>query len=290
MIGAAQESPRPQTGDGFSDVVAFAFGDAAQELYGMARIEFAPTAYAAAALFSQAELVTERSASDVAVQEPAWESIEVAGVRFQTLEPLRRWRLGFSGEDANFELEFSALGEALELGPEASSGLAGYEQLCLAQGQATVSGRERAVRALGQRGHRWGRLNWKKLERVTTVSAWLGEDRAIALETTLPRGARGHDAGAIAAMLLEESPEESVSAQAVADPRLSTTFDRDGRALRAGVELWLEDEDELPRRAAGEALCATTLELGDRQLECAFFAWRMEGREGVGRYDVLHEA
>ena len=290
MIAPEQESSRPQTGDGFSDVVAFAFGDEAQELYGMARIELAPTANVAATLFFQGELVTGASRSDVAVQQPDWESIEVAGVRFETLEPLRHWRLGFSGRDGEFELEFRAVGEALRFAAGASAGLEGYEQLCRAEGEATVRGRQRTVQALGQRGHRWGRVNWKKVDRLTAVSAWLGEDRAIALETTLPRGARGHDSGVIAAMLLDEGADESVGAHSVAEPRLSTTYDADGRALRAGIELWLDEEDELPRRAAGEALCATTLQLGERRLECAFFAWRMEGREGVGRYEVLEAA
>ena len=47
------------------------------------------------------------------------------------------------------------------------------------------------------------------------------------------------------------------------------------------------EEDQLPRRAGGRALCGTTLELGRLRLDSAFFAWRMEGRAGVGRYDVL---
>ena len=46
-------------------------------------------------------------------------------------------------------------------------------------------------------------------------------------------------------------------------------------------------EDSYPRRGAGEVLCGTSLDLGRLRLDCAFFRWRMEGREGVGRYDVL---
>ena len=59
------------------------------------------------------------------------------------------------------------------------------------------------------------------------------------------------------------------------------------RDLRsAGLELY-ETEESPARRAAGEAVCGTTLDLGRLRLDCAFFRWRMEGREGVGRYDVL---
>ena len=72
----------------------------------------------------------------------------------------------------------------------------------------------------------------------------------------------------------------------VLDPRLSTTYDAGGRQRHAGLELWV-DEDGFPRRAAGEVVCGTTLDLGRLRLDCAFFRWRMDGREGVGRYDVL---
>ncbi len=46
----------------------------------------------------------------------------------------------------------------------------------------------------------------------------------------------------------------------------------------------------MPHRAAGEVVCGTTLDLGRLRLDCAFFMWRMEGRSGVGRYDVLRRA
>ena len=39
--------------------------------------------------------------------------------------------------------------------------------------------------------------------------------------------------------------------------------------------------------AAGEVVCGTSLDLGRLRLDCAFLRWRMEGREGVGRYDIL---
>ena len=65
--------------------------------------------------------------------------------------------------------------------------------------------------------------------------------------------------------------------------------DVDTGALRRDLELYL-DEEGYPRRAAGEVLCGTTLDLGRLRLDCAFFAWHMEGREGVGRYDVLRRA
>ncbi len=76
----------------------------------------------------------------------------------------------------------------------------------------------------------------------------------------------------------------------IGDPRLSTTYDGDGRQRRAGLELWVDDDDEFPARGSGEVLCGSTLELGQLRLDCAFFRWRLEGHEGVGRYDVLRRA
>jgi len=76
----------------------------------------------------------------------------------------------------------------------------------------------------------------------------------------------------------------------VDEPRLSTTYDEDGRQLRASLELWVGEEDDYPRRAAGEVLCGSTLDLGALRLDCAFLRWRMGGRSGVGRYDLLRRA
>jgi hypothetical protein len=58
------------------------------------------------------------------------------------------------------------------------------------------------------------------------------------------------------------------------------------RQRRAGLELWV-DEESHARRAAGEVVCGTSLDLGRLRLDCAFLRWHMEGREGVGRYDIL---
>ena len=73
---------------------------------------------------------------------------------------------------------------------------------------------------------------------------------------------------------------------AVDDPRLSTVSDVEGHQRRAGLELWVHEEDH-PRRAAGELVGGTSLDLGRLRLDCAFLRWRMEGREGAGRYDIL---
>ena len=49
----------------------------------------------------------------------------------------------------------------------------------------------------------------------------------------------------------------------------------------------MSEEGGYARRAAGEVVCGTTVDLGELRLDSAFFAWRMEGRTGTGRYDVM---
>ena len=78
--------------------------------------------------------------------------------------------------------------------------------------------------------------------------------------------------------------------KAIADPRLSTTYDGDGHQRRAGLELWVGDEDDMPERAAGEVLCGSTLRARPAGARLRVLRLDVEGREGVGRYDVLRPA
>jgi hypothetical protein len=122
------------------------------------------------------------------------------------------------------------------------------------------------------------------------VGAWLDDDLAVSLTAIRPAGATHHDQEKVAATILDRDVDsDQPRATAVLEPRLSTTYDGDGRQIAAGLELFV-DEDGVPRRAAGELRCGTTLDLGRLRLHCAFFRWRMEGRTGVGRYDVLARA
>jgi hypothetical protein len=120
---------------------------------------------------------------------------------------------------------------------------------------------------------------------VHTVTAWLADDRGVAMTAARPARAKGHgDDDRWAALLAPEAT------QRVDDPRLSTTYDGDGRQRRAGLELWMDEDSGHARRAAGTVLCGSTLELGQLRLDCAFMRWTMEGATGVGRYDVLRRA
>jgi hypothetical protein len=295
-IAAADDAPRPPAGDGFSDAVTVAFGDERADLYGITRLGLADGgASGLAILFHRGEPVAVRAEGGVAVDAPrAWDEVSAGGIATDVVEPLRAWRLRYASEDASLELELSALGAIAELDREHPlaqlGGMAGFEQAVRVRGGATVRGQRIAVDALGQRGRSWGSPDWERMALARTVGAWLGDDLAVSLSAIRPSGARDHEHERVAATILDREPDsDEARAIPVAESRLSTTYDGEGRQRAAGLELFV-DGDAMPRRAAGEVVCGTTLDLGRLRLQCAFFRWRMEGRAGVGRYDVLARA
>lgn len=286
-LDPALEAPRPGGGRGFSDAVTFAFGDERADVFGLARVGLADSAATGLALlFAGGETVAARAQGGAPAPSPAaWEAVEAGGVTTTVEAPLQRWTVRFDGgPDGGFDLRFEALGAPAVV---AGGGMEGYEQLCRVRGTARVGGREVAIDGLGQRGHQWGEPDWGRMAMARTIGAWLGPDLAVVIGAFRPAKARHHANDEIAAVVLSGSPPQPVP---IADPRLSTAYDLEGRQRRAGWELWPDDEDGYARRGAGELLCGTSLDLGELRLDCAFFRFRMEGREGVGRYDVLRRA
>jgi hypothetical protein len=294
-IGPEHEAPRPDAGDGFSEAVTVAFGDPGAELYGVARLGLAEGgASGLALLFWRGEPVAVRAEGGAEVDAPSsWDEVSAAGLDTAMVEPLRSWRLQFAGDEASFDLDLEATGPLSEVSPDHPvarvGGMTGYEQPIRVRGRATVGDARVTVEGLGQRGHSWGAPDWDCIELTRAVSAWMGDDLAVSLTAVRPAGKRDHAAEAVVASILDRDEDGVPHAVDVADPRLSTTYDDDGRQRQAGLELWV-DEDGYPRRAAGELACGTSLDLGRLRLDCAFFRWRMEGRRGFGRYDVLRRA
>jgi hypothetical protein len=285
MIGPEDEGLRPAQGEGFADSVTLAFGDPQAQVNGLARIGIQATdegepakGSVLAVLFAGRETVDVVARGDVELPDPGWESVSVEAITLETVQPLSEWRLRWEGR---LELVFSAVSGPIEM---SAGGLSGYEQLCRVEGTATADGSETRISCLGQRGHNWGVADWETMELARTVSAWWDDEHALMLTAIRPAGAEHHDAEQLTAHLVEGEPV------AVADPRLSTTYDAEGRQRRAGLELFLTEDDEYPRRVAGQVACGTSLDLGRLRLDCAFFEWRTEGREGIGRYDLLRRA
>ncbi|HEY4279874.1 MAG TPA: hypothetical protein VGM91_16735 [Conexibacter sp.] len=296
MIDPELESARPMEGAGFGDAVTFAFGDPATQTFGSVRFGIAagdPAVTSVTLLFHEGDVVAVDSAQGRAQGVHDWARVDAGDASATIGEPLRRWEVGYDGDDAGFELTFEALGPPAEIGDDAlarsAAAIRGYEQLCRVRGTARVGERSWPIDCLGQRGHQWGAPDWTQLDLTRTLSVWLDDDHGVTLTAVRPRGADGHEEELVSAFLLQDEPV------AIDDPRLSTAHGADGRHERAGLELWISDSDDeddqrAPLRAAGEAVCGTTFELGELRLDCAFFTWRMEGRRGVGRYDLLRRA
>jgi len=295
MIGSEHERAQASTDPGFGDAVTFSFADLSAERYGSARIGISagdpPRASALALLFAGREPVAAVAEGGVEVPDRGWERVEVAGVLTEVIEPLSRWRVTFAGAEAGYQLDFTAVSAPAEITAEDPAGCAagqqGYEQICRVEGTVTVGETTSKLVCLGQRGHGWGVTDWDSIELARTITAWLDEGDAVTLSAVRSQGADTHADEAVSALLFAPAEHGPAQATRVEKPRLSTTYDGDGRQRRAGLELWMDADDELPRRIAGEALCGSTLELGRLSLQCAFFRWSMAGHQGVGRYDIV---
>jgi hypothetical protein len=298
-VTADHEAPRALA-EGESDAVTVAFSDAEADVCGVARIGRAMSGgevvtSGLALLFSGGEPVAVRAEGGVPAGEGVgWGKAEAAGVWTEVLEPLGTWRVHFEDEDGRhaFELDLEAVSAPalLEAGLPAGKlgGMEGYDQLVRVSGKVTVDGHERSFTGRGQRGHSWGAPDWDQLDAARTVGVWLDGDIGVTMTAVRPAKAKSHADEAIHAVLLgHDSETNEPVAQIVADPRVSTTYDSEGRQRHAGLELYVTDDAAYARRASGEVACGTTLDLGRLRLDCAFFTWRMEGRSGVGRYDVL---
>ncbi|WP_354697881.1 hypothetical protein DSM112329_03534 [Paraconexibacter sp. AEG42_29] len=299
-ITSAHERPQPPTSaDAFSDAVTLAFGDPAAEVYAVARVglsvgaDGSPHGSGLAIVFDGREPVAVRAAGGLPVPEAEFEAIDAAGVRVTTVTPLQEWTLTVEGEDGTvgLDLTFTAISEPGEVAPGSPvakvGGMEGYEQLCRVTGTARVRGGTRKVDCLGQRGHSWGAPDWDKIVLARTVCAWADEELSVAMTTVRGHKAKSHADEAVQTAVFA-LPRDAELAVAI-DPdeaRLSTVYDAEGRQRRAGLEIY-EDSDGYPHRGAGEVLCGTSLDLGRLRLDCSFFRWRVDGHEGVGRYDIL---
>ena len=278
--------------EGFTDAATFAFADRAAGFFGLARAGVASGAEglqgsALAVLFAGREPVGVLAEGGTPLDAGAdWDELRLAGLVVRTLEPHARWHVTLEAPDgAGFELEFAAASPPAELAEAHAAarlgGMAGHERLCRVTG--TAAGRP--VDCLGQRGRTWGTADWDRIALTRSLGAWLEEGPSVAVSAVRPAGAESHADEATWGALLDAGGPVTI-----ADPRVSTTYDADGHQRRAGLELWMGGEDDYARRGAGQVLCGSSVELGQLRLDCAFFAWQLDGREGVGRYDVLRRA
>ncbi len=105
----------------------------------------------------------------------------------------------------------------------------------------------------------------------------------LALTAVRPAGAAGHGEEEVAAVMCgpDGAPAE------IAETLLSTEYGPDGVQRRATLELWPDGEDGQPLRGAGTLISSIAVRRPGLSAEVAFFRWSVEGREGLGHYEVV---
>ena len=105
----------------------------------------------------------------------------------------------------------------------------------------------------------------------------------LALSAVRPEGADDHGGETVAAVLCgpDGAPVE------VSETLLSTEYGPDGVQRRATLELWVDEEEGHPLRGAGTLISAARVRREGLDADVAFFRWSVDGREGLGHYEVV---
>jgi hypothetical protein len=184
-------------------------------------------------------------------------------------------------EEARLDGVRAVVGDRLELDFDPISETADLGEALARVGRVRGSFDGRRVECLGVVTETIRPPAWDELDALRTVAAVFDPGLAVLALARRPRGARGHGDERVVAWLVRDG-----APLAVEEARISTVYDGEGRQRTAGLELWLPGED-FPRRASGTARAGASLTLEGLRVHAAVFAWRMEGREGVGGYDIV---
>jgi len=104
----------------------------------------------------------------------------------------------------------------------------------------------------------------------------------LALNAVRPPGSPAHGDETVTAFLCEPGGAPVEASEAL----LSTEYGEDGVQRRATLELWLDDEGQ-PLRGAGTLIGSAEVRRDGLLADVAFFRWALEGREGLGHYEVV---
>ena len=104
----------------------------------------------------------------------------------------------------------------------------------------------------------------------------------LTLSGTAAADGGGHGEEPLLAVLCDPDAAPLVFEEAL----LSTEYGEDGVQRRVTLELWLDAEDGRPLRGAGTLISAVTAAADGLETRIAFFRWSVEGREGLGHYEI----
>lgn len=113
-----------------------------------------------------------------------------------------------------------------------------------------------------------------------SVAVAFADGGLLALAACRPAGAAGHGEEEMNAVLSDPAGELSLG-----EALISTEYDERGRHRRATLELWTQEA--APLRGAGTIISGATLEVAELRVEIAFFRWSVNGRPGLGRYEIV---
>jgi hypothetical protein len=105
----------------------------------------------------------------------------------------------------------------------------------------------------------------------------------LALTAVRPAGSREHGDERVAAVLCDPDGAPAVATEAL----LSTEYGEDGVQRRATLELWLDGDEGQPLRGAGTLISSAAVRRDGLDARVAFFRWSLEGREGLGHYEIV---
>lgn len=104
----------------------------------------------------------------------------------------------------------------------------------------------------------------------------------LALTSSLPEGAAAHGEEEVTAVLCDPDGAPLRFEEAL----LSTEYGEDGMQRRASLELWPDLDDMRPVRGAGTLINSVRVRRQDLDCQISFFRWSVDGREGLGTYEV----
>lgn len=104
----------------------------------------------------------------------------------------------------------------------------------------------------------------------------------LALTSQLPEGGRSFEDEETTAVICDPDGAPLTFEETL----LSTEYGEDGVQRRATLELWPSVEEMRPLRGAGSLISSVSVRRQHLDSQIAFFRWSVEGREGLGTYEV----
>jgi len=119
-----------------------------------------------------------------------------------------------------------------------------------------------------------------------SIGIVLDDGGLLALTSTAPDGAPGHGEEEVTAVLCDPDGAPLQFEEAL----LSTEYGEEGVQRRATLELWTDVEEMRPLRGAGTVINSIRVRRQGLDSRIAFFRWSVEGREGLGTYEVARSS